>query len=105
MKRRNNKVTVRLTNAEKQHLEKQAYATGMNMEQFIRNLISGSNLRERPSEYWKEVVSQLSAIGNNINQLTRLANEKIITVINLKELRMEVNNIWQLLKQLVQKQT
>ena len=30
---------------------------------------------------------------------------KIITVINLKELRMEVNNIWQLLKQLVQKQT
>ena len=49
MKRRNNKVTVRLTNAEKQHLEKQAYATGMNMEQFIRNLIAGSNLRVRPS--------------------------------------------------------
>ena len=52
-----------------------------------------------------KVDSELRRIGNNINQLTRLANEKIITVIDLKELRMEVNNIWQLLKQLVQKQT
>lgn len=39
MKRRNNKVTVRLTNAEKQHLEKQAYATGMNMEWTIVNKV------------------------------------------------------------------
>ena len=52
-----------------------------------------------------KVDTELRRIGNNINQLTRLANEKIITVIDLKELRMEVNNIWQLLKQLVQKQT
>ena len=52
-----------------------------------------------------KVDTELRRIGNNINQLTKLANEKIITVINLKELRMEVNNIWQLLKQLVQKQT
>ena len=52
-----------------------------------------------------KVGTELRRIGNNINQLTRLANEKIITVIDLKELRMEVNNVWQLLKQLVQKQT
>lgn len=52
-----------------------------------------------------KVGTELRRIGNNINQLTRFANEKIITVIDLKELRMEVNNIWQLLKQLVQKQT
>lgn len=52
-----------------------------------------------------KVDTELRRIGNNINQLTKLANEKIITVIDLKELRMEVNNIWQLLKQLVQKQT
>lgn len=52
-----------------------------------------------------KVGTELRRIGNNINQLTRFANEKIITVIDLKELRMEVHNIWQLLKQLVQKQT
>jgi len=47
---------------------------------------------------------ELRRIGNNINQLTKLANEGVITTINLKELRMEVINIWQLLKQLAQKQ-
>lgn len=52
-----------------------------------------------------KVDTELRRIGNNINQLTRLANERIITVVDLKNLRMEVNNIWQLLKQLVQKQT
>ena len=52
-----------------------------------------------------KVDTELRRIGNNINQLTRLANEKIITVIDFKELRMEVNHIWQLLKQLVQNQT
>ena len=99
MKRRNNKVTVRLTNAEKQHLEKQAYATGMNMEQFIRNLISGSNLRERPSEYWKEVVSQLSAIGNNINQIAHNTNiTKNVNDTDMKETLSLMNDVWNIVK-------
>ncbi len=99
MKRRNNKVTVRLTNAEKQHLEKQAYATGMNMEQFIRNLISGSNLRERPSEYWKEVVSQLSAIGNNINQIAHNTNiTKNVNDTDMRETLSLMNDVWNIVK-------
>ena len=99
MKRRNNKVTVRLTNAEKQHLEKQAYATGMNMEQFIRNLISGSNLRERPSEYWKEVVSQLSAIGNNINQIAHNTNiTKNVNDTDVRETLSLMNDVWNIVK-------
>ena len=40
-----------------------------------------------------KVDAELRRIGNNINQLTRLANEKIITVVDLKKMRMEVNNI------------
>ncbi len=99
MKRRNNKVTVRLTNAEKQHLEKQAYATGMNMEQFIRNLIAGSNLRERPPEYWKEVVSQLSAIGNNINQIAHNTNiTKNVNDTDMKETLSLMNDVWNIVK-------
>ncbi len=52
-----------------------------------------------------KVDSELRRIGNNINQLTKLANERVITAVDLKEVRMEVINIWQLLKQLAQKQT
>ena len=97
------KINIRLTEKEKNIIESKAKKLNMTLTKFIVSsclkdkivIINGLD----------KVDTELRRIGNNINQLTRLANEKIITVINLKELRMEVNNIWQLLKQLVQKQT
>lgn len=97
------KINIRLTEKEKSIIEVKAKKLNMTITKFIISsclkdkivIINGLD----------KVDSELRRIGNNINQLTRLANEKIITVIDLKELRMEVNNIWQLLKQLVQKQT
>lgn len=97
------KINIRLTEKEKSIIEVKAKKLNMTITKFIissclKDKIVIVNGLDR-------VDSELRRIGNNINQLTRLANEKIITVIDLKELRMEVNNIWQLLKQLVQKQT
>ena len=97
------KINIRLTEKEKSIIEAKAKKLNMTITKFIISsclkdkivIINGLD----------KVDTELRRIGNNINQLTRLANEKIITVIDLKELRMEVNNIWQLLKQLVQKQT
>ena len=97
------KINIRLTEKEKSIIESKAKKLNMTLTKFIVSsclkdkivIINGLD----------KIDSELRRIGNNINQLTRLANEKIITVIDLKELRMEVNNIWQLLKQLVQKQT
>ena len=97
------KINIRLTEKKKNIIEVKAKKLNMTITKFIissclKDKIVIVNGLDR-------VDTELRRIGNNINQLTRLANEKIITVINLKELRMEVNNIWQLLKQLVQKQT
>ena len=97
------KINIRLTEKEKSIIEVKAKKLNMTITKFIISsclkdkivIINGLD----------NIDTELRRIGNNINQLTRLANEKIITVIDLKELRMEVNNIWQLLKQLVQKQT
>ncbi len=97
------KINIRLTEKEKSIIEAKAKKLNMTITKFIISsclkdkivIINGLD----------KIDTELRRIGNNINQLTRLANEKIITVIDLKELRMEVNNIWQLLKQLVQKQT
>mgnify|MGYP005798542133 FL=1 len=97
------KINIRLTEKEKSIIESKAKKLNMTITKFIVSsclkdkivIINGLD----------KIDTELRRIGNNINQLTRLANEKIITVIDLKELRMEVNNIWQLLKQLVQKQT
>ena len=97
------KINIRLTEKEKSIIESKAKKLNMTITKFIVSsclkdkivIINGLD----------KIDTELRRIGNNINQLRRLANEKIITVIDLKELRMEVNNIWQLLKQLVQKQT
>ena len=97
------KINLRLSEKEKNIIEVKAKKLNMTITKFIIS----SCLKDKiviVNELDK-VGTELRRIGNNINQLTRLANEKIITVIDLKELRMEVNNIWQLLKQLVQKQT
>lgn len=97
------KINIRLTEKEKSIIESKAKKLNMTLTKFIVS----SCLKDKIVivNGLDKVDTELRRIGNNINQLTRLANEKIITVINLKELRMEVNNIWQLLKQLVQKQT
>lgn len=68
------KITVRLSESEYIHLKEQSSITGLKMEPFIRNLIAGCNLKPRPSDSYKDLVRELSAIGNNINQITRLAN-------------------------------
>ena len=97
------KINIRLTEKEKNIIEAKSKKLNMTITKFIIS----SCLKDKIVivNGLDKVDSELRRIGNNINQLTRLANEKIITVIDLKELRMEVNNIWQLLKQLVQKQT
>ena len=97
------KINIRLTEKEKSIIEIKAKKLNMTITKFIVS----SCLKDKIVivKGLDRVDSELRRIGNNINQLTRLANEKIITVIDLKELRMEVNNIWQLLKRLVQKQT
>ena len=97
------KINIRLSEKEKNIIEVKAKKLNMTITKFIIS----SCLKDKiviVNELDK-VGTELRRIGNNINQLTRLANEKITTVIDLKELRMEVNNVWQLLKQLVQKQT
>ena len=97
------KINIRLTEKEKSIIESKAKKLNMTLTKFIVS----SCLKDKIVivNGLDKIDTELRRIGNNINQLTRLANEKIITVIDLKELRMEVNNIWQLLKQLVQKQT
>ena len=97
------KINIRLSEKEKSIIEIKAKKFNMTITKFIVSSCLKDKIVIVKGLY--RVDSELRRIGNNINQLTRLANEKIITVIDLKELRMEVNNIWQLLKQLVQKQT
>ena len=100
---RNKKINIRVTEKEKKQIETKARKCNMSITKYIVS----SCLKDKiiVVNGLEKIDIELRRIGNNINQLTRLSNERIINTVDLKELRMEVNSIWQLLKQLVQKQT
>ena len=72
MKLRERKITIRLTDAERDHLLAQAELAGLKIEPFVRNVILG--MQPRPKEEWAELLRQTSGIANNINQITKRAN-------------------------------
>ncbi len=74
MRKRNKHVSVWLTEQEDRHLREQAELSGLGIDPFIRKLIMGVELRPRPPDVYAALLRELSAIGNNVNQLAHRAN-------------------------------
>ncbi len=67
-------ITLRLNAAEYNSLKKLSATTGLKMEPVLRQLIMGTTLRPKPPEAYAALLRQLSAIGNNVNQIARNTN-------------------------------
>ena len=63
------KLTVQLDEKQYSHLKEQANISGFKMEPFIRSLIMGTEIKPRPPDEIAKLYRELSAIGNNINQI------------------------------------
>ena len=101
MKIRNRKITVRLSEKERKFLGEQTDAGGMKIEPYIRELIMGNEVKSRPKEEWAEVVRQVAAVGNNINQIAKNTNMGMeVTVDILKEVLEMQKQIWERIKNL-----
>ena len=74
MRIRKKQILLRLSEKEYAHLKEQATLAGLKIEPFLRNLISGVKMKPRPQEEWAEIIRQISAVGNNINQIAHRAN-------------------------------
>ena len=48
-----------------------------------------------------KLVIQLRKLGNNVNQLTKLANGRVITCVELGGVKKELSKIWQSLNSLI----
>ena len=73
-RKRNRHVSVWLNDAELGHLRRQAAAAGLGVDPFLRSLILGVELRSRPPDTYAALLRELSAIGNNINQIAHTVN-------------------------------
>ena len=92
-------ITLRLNTAEYSHLRQQAEVTGLKMEPLLRQLIMGVNLRPRPPDSYAALLRELSAIGNNINQLAHQANARDdATKAEIDEAAQLVRQAWRLVK-------
>lgn len=86
MRKRSRHVGVWMNEAEYLHLKKQAEIAGMKVDPFIRLLVSGVQLRPRPPDTLPALLRELSAIGNNANQIAYWANaRKSISEAEIKE--------------------
>ena len=65
---------VELTDEEREHLKKQTEATGLTTAAYVRRLLTGAEVNARPPEIYAKILRQLSALGNNINQIAKVAN-------------------------------
>lgn len=74
MRKRPIKLSLRLNEEEHKHLKMMALMTGFSIEQYLRNLIMGEVMKPRPKTEIAEIKRQLAAIGNNVNQIAKIAN-------------------------------
>lgn len=76
MQQQYKKLTLRLNEPQYRHLCRQASAAGLKHEPYLRRLLMGSEIRPHPPDAYAGLLQELSAIGNNINQIARLANSR-----------------------------
>lgn len=100
MQYRKRSVTFRLTELEASELEQKAAASGLCASAYIRKRLDGAPIIKIYQP--RELLQQMAAIGNNINQIARTANTyKTIHSEAVQALQSEVQNLQKGLYQFV----
>ena len=92
-------ILLRLDEAQHRHLQKQVAASGLSTTQFLRDLIEGVEVKARLPHELPELLRQISAVGNNINQIARTVNtRKYATKEELAMIETLLAKIWDKVK-------
>lgn len=76
MRQRGHFIGLWLSEREYQYLHRQCKASGLTVSAFIRKSLQSEEIKSRPPETYAALLRELSAIGNNINQIAHWANAK-----------------------------
>ena len=99
MRKRNRHVSVWMNEQDYRHLKRQAEVAGMGMDPFIRSLVLGIQLRPSPPDTYAALLRELSAIGNNVNQIAHNTNaSKTASQAEIDEAVKMVRQAWRLVK-------
>ena len=93
------KLTLRLNQNEYFHLLRLAQTSGLKYEPLLRKLILDETLRPRPPDTYTKLLRELSAIGNNLNQIAYWANaRRDIYTDEVNQAIQLVQEAWRLVK-------
>lgn len=85
---RNEKITVRVSPAEIQIIEREAEKMGMDISKYIRyRMFAKTNLSKYNAEYLRELqqlIYELNRIGNNVNQIAYRHNSNFYEAEDIK---------------------
>ena len=94
-------INIRVTLEEQIHLEQSAKIYGLTLVGYIRRRILNQQLPKHTMPgVNRELLIELSRVGNNINQLTKKANQNNPNLIGL---RTELDCLYEVLNQIKQK--
>lgn len=92
---KNTDIHIRVTENEKAKILRKAEKAKLTITEYIVKSSLNSNIIVEADK--SQYINELRRIGNNINQITKKVNQGIVKEVNLKETKMELNKIWQLL--------
>ena len=100
MQTRNKSFLLRLTEQEYATLKRKSELAALKMNPFMLTHINGSELHPRTPDTCKALARQVAAVGNNLNQLARIANfNGKAEDAYLQEAQQIMTRIWLLMKE------
>lgn len=100
MRKREKFIGLWLSDAEYRHLLKQCSLSGLSISALLRHSIMDINIQPRPPDTYAALLRELSAIGNNINQIAHTANaRKDISKAEVDEAIALVQKAWRMVKE------
>ena len=102
-RKRNISLGIWLTQEELENLKTKISNTNLNQSAYIRKSILDKNITVIPGI--RDFMIELKRIGNNLNQITRLANEGSLTIIgdNIKNINEDLKLVWEKLAETLKK--
>ena len=103
-KTRPKQLSFRVNEEEYQQLQEKVFQSGKNQQEYILSCVLEKQIVN--TDGIKELIPELKRIGNNLNQIAKKLNENgyVDYKQELPNTMKEVREVWQLLKQYLQKQ-
>lgn len=102
MRKREHFIGLWLDDREYKHLLRQCSVSGLSTSALIRHSVMGIELRPRPPDAYAALLRELSAIGNNANQIAHWANaQRSISEGDIREAAALVREAWRLVKEML----